>query len=199
MTSYTERCVYDRGWGWWSYPRPTGSGWHALICHAGLTHIIHWGVFVEEFLSSAWKTVKAHMLNEHKLRCKYSQTWHLHGYEVAQVVPSQEAFKFNMVGNINLTCALHSSVMPYTVSFTHIHGVKKKRSWHRSVMTRNYKILQFQILSVCIYLIFCWPEEINEGLVIKDPRDCVYPCAFSGFACMFEAVKTQHEKQVVSF
>lgn len=127
MTSYTERCVYDRGWGWWSYPRPTGSGWHALICHAGLTHIIHWGVFVEEFLSSAWKTVKAHMLNEHKLRCKYSQTWHLHGYEVAQVVPSQDAFKFNMVGNINLTCALHSSVMPCTVSFTHIHGVKKKK------------------------------------------------------------------------
>lgn len=80
---------------------------------------------MEEFLSSAWKTVKAHMLNEHKLRCKYSQTWHLHGYEVAQVVPLHEAFKFNMVRNINLTCALHSSVIPCTFFFTHTHGVKR--------------------------------------------------------------------------
>lgn len=46
-----------------SYPRHTGSRglWHALIRHAGLAHIIHRRLFVEEFPGSAQKTVKAQM------------------------------------------------------------------------------------------------------------------------------------------
>ncbi len=101
-------------WAWWwcSYLRRAGSSglWHALICHAGLTHIIHWGLFAEEFPGSAWRTVKADMQNSHlfinpkgpqihsahKLMWIFTLTWPVSGFKVMEVVPSWKSYTFKI-------------------------------------------------------------------------------------------------------